>query len=208
MAADRVHLDASHDTAHNQVRSERDRHAYRQGCSPRRADAKQIRATARGAVAVIDRRQIAERVRDAHRNGEELADNLELIDALEVQARLERRITLLQMWLGSHRRSGQRTPGEWGLGPMAGGTNGVDASGHGAAASAASKFVETPIPDMRRSHDGQHGSFQPSRGSDYARGLRALARRARHAYHDCTSRDHRPAAPHVRTEKSSPTTPS
>jgi hypothetical protein len=86
-------------------------------------------------LTVIGRRQSTERVCDAHRNGEELADNLELIDALEVQAGLERRITLLQMWLGPHRRSGQSTPGEWGLGPMAGGTNGVDASGHGAAAS-------------------------------------------------------------------------
>lgn len=37
--------------ATDRVRSERDRHAYRQGCSPRRTDTKQIRATAGGAVA-------------------------------------------------------------------------------------------------------------------------------------------------------------
>jgi hypothetical protein len=55
-------------------------------------------------LTMIRRPEISARVCDAHREGEKLADDPELIDALEDEAQLERRIMLLHLaW--SHQRA-------------------------------------------------------------------------------------------------------
>ena len=48
-------------------------------------------------LTMIRRPEISSRVHDASREGEELTDNPELMDALEDEALLERRITLLHV---------------------------------------------------------------------------------------------------------------
>jgi transcription elongation factor GreA len=55
------------------------------------------------ALTTISRAEISDRLRDAREQGGEFADNLELIDALEDQERLERRITTLEAVLDAAR---------------------------------------------------------------------------------------------------------
>jgi transcription elongation factor GreA len=54
-----------------------------------------------GTLSTISRAEISDRLREARQGGEDLADNSELIDALEDQALLERRITTLGESLAS-----------------------------------------------------------------------------------------------------------
>jgi transcription elongation factor GreA len=54
-------------------------------------------------LTTTDRSELRDRLRDAREQGGELADNLELIDALEDQEVLERRITRLEASLASAR---------------------------------------------------------------------------------------------------------
>jgi transcription elongation factor GreA len=55
------------------------------------------------ALTTTSRAEISDRLRDAREQGGDLADNLELIDALEDQELLERRITTLEAVLGAAR---------------------------------------------------------------------------------------------------------
>ena len=55
------------------------------------------------ALTTISRAQISDRLRDAREQGGEFADNLQLIDALEDQEFLERRITTLEAVLATAR---------------------------------------------------------------------------------------------------------
>jgi hypothetical protein len=56
------------------------------------------------AILTMRRRETCGRVRATCQEGLELSDNPALIDALEDEALLGRRMTLLQMWLGRPRR--------------------------------------------------------------------------------------------------------
>ena len=51
------------------------------------------------AMLTMRSRETCGRVRDTCQEGRELSDNPELLDALEDEARIGRRITLLQTWL-------------------------------------------------------------------------------------------------------------
>jgi transcription elongation factor GreA len=54
-------------------------------------------------LTTISRAKIGDRLRDAREHGGEVADNLELVDALEDKDFLERRIATLEAWLASAR---------------------------------------------------------------------------------------------------------